>query len=141
VPAEAVETVLDAGRRASDLVVVDLPRYADACSTAVVSAADLLLLVVPAEVRAAASAARVAARVGALCPDVRLVVRGPAPSRLSGSDVARVLTLPLAGYLRAEPDLARSLERGDPPATRSGPLATFCAGLLDELLPAQRQAA
>ncbi|MCA1712866.1 MAG: CpaE-like family protein [Actinobacteria bacterium] len=144
VPAEAMETVLDAGRRASDLVVVDLPRHVDDCFGVVAALADVLLLVVPAEVRASAAAARVAARVTGLCADVRLVVRGPAPSRLSGSDVARVLGLPLAGYLRAEPDLAASLDRGEAPGARSGPLASFCAGWLAELLPqrpAERRAA
>jgi secretion/DNA translocation related CpaE-like protein len=140
VPAEAMATVLDAGRRSCDLVVVDLPRHVDDGFRVVAEHADLLLLVVPAEVRAAAAAARVAARVTALAADVRLVVRGPAPSRLSGADVARVLALPLAGYLRAEPDLAAALERGEAPGTRPGPLSSFCGGLLDELRPQRRAA-
>ena len=48
-----------------------------------------------------------------------------------------VLGLPLAGQIRAEPGLAAALERGDPPGRRTrGPLATFCAGFLGEVVPA-----
>jgi hypothetical protein len=64
--------------------------------------------------------------------DVRLVVRGPAPAGLTGELVADTLGLPLAGWLRPEPGLARTLERGDPPAASGrGPLATLCRDLLD----------
>jgi secretion/DNA translocation related CpaE-like protein len=141
VPADAIETVLEAGRRSGDLVVVDLPRHVDDCFRVVAATADVVLLVVPAEVRASAAAARVAAQLCVLCQDVRLVVRGPAPSGLTGDDVARVLQLPLAGYLRPEGGLDVALERGEPPAERDGPLAGFCGQLLDGLLPPARIAA
>jgi secretion/DNA translocation related CpaE-like protein len=141
VPAEAMEAVLDAGRRSAELVVVDLPRYVDETFRAVASLADVVLLVVPAEVRASAAASRVATRVARLCQDLRLVVRGPAPSRLSGADLAESLGLPLVGYLRPEPDLDRALERGEPPGARGGPLARLSERLLDDLLPAGRRAA
>src|SRR6266545_3554622 len=63
-----------------------------------------------------------------------LVVRGPAPGRLRPREIARALGLPLAGSLRAEPDLARALERGEPPAgTGKGPLASLCQRLISEL--------
>jgi secretion/DNA translocation related CpaE-like protein len=141
VPAEAMETVLDAGRRSGDLVVVDLPRHVDDCFRVAASLADVVLLVVPAEVRASAAAARVAARVGVLCADLRVVVRGPAPSGLSGRDVARVLGLPLAGYLKPEPALDRALESGVPPGSRTGPLSALAERLLEELSPPLRRAA
>ena len=141
VPAEAMHTVLDAGRRACELVVVDLPRHVDDTFRAVAAMTDVVLLAVPAEVRATVAAARVAARVVALCGDVRLVVRGPAPSGLSGEEVARVLGLPLAAYLREEPALAAALERGEPPGSRNGPLSKACGSLLAELLPPVRRAA
>jgi secretion/DNA translocation related CpaE-like protein len=140
-PTEAVESVLDAARRAADVVVVDLPRYVDDTVRVAASLADLLLVVVPAEVRATAAAARVAARVSVLCHDVRVVVRGPAPSGLTGVDVARSLSLPLQGFLAAEQGLERQLERGEPPGARGGPLADLAQDLLDEVLPAARRAA
>ena len=140
-PAAAMETVVDAGRRSCELVVVDLPRYVDDCFGAVASLADVVLLVVPAEVRATVAAARVAARVAALCGDLRVVVRGPAPSGLSADEVARVLGLPLAASLREEPALAQALEHGEPPGGRGGPLSKACAQLLTEVLVPLRRAA
>jgi secretion/DNA translocation related CpaE-like protein len=142
VPPEAMETVLEAGRRSCDLVVVDLPRALDDAGRIVLSLATAALLVVPAEVRAAAAATRVATQLVPLCPDVRLVVRGPAPAGLGPDDIARSLGLPLIGYLRPEPGLHRALERGEPPGRRvRGPLAVLCDDVLDDLLPAARRAA
>src|SRR5450759_3038179 len=73
--------------------------------------------------------------VQAHCPDVRVVVRGPAPAGLDADVIAASLDLRLAGQLRPEPGLAAALERGEPPARRgSGPLSRLCGRLLDELL-------
>jgi secretion/DNA translocation related CpaE-like protein len=136
VPESTMRTVLDAGCRINDVVVVDLPRRLDDAARMVLDRADLTLLVVPAEIRATAAAARVVAGAGLVAADLRVVVRGPAPAKLSAQTVAGCLGLPLAGELRAEPNLAVALERGVPPARRGrGPLATFCMGLLDQALP------
>jgi CO dehydrogenase nickel-insertion accessory protein CooC1 len=136
-----MRAVLDAGCRANDVVVVDLPRRIDDVSRSVLDRADLTLLVVPAEVRATAAAARVAAAASLIAVDLRVVVRGPAPSQLSAATVAGCLGLPLAGDLRAEPSIAAALERGDPPGRRGrGPLASFCLQLLEQVLPASGRA-
>jgi secretion/DNA translocation related CpaE-like protein len=135
IPAEAMDAVLSAARMAGDLVVVDLPRQIGPAGEIVLLASECTLLVVPAEVRAAAAAAAVAAVVSEFTRDLRLVVRGPAPAGLPAHAVAESLGLPLAGVVREEPGLAAALERGDPPARRGrGPLARFCAGVLDELV-------
>lgn len=134
VPAEAMATALDAGRRGQDLVVVDLPRRLDEASMLALGAADQGYLVVPAELRACAAAARVAAVAAPHCPSLAAVVRGPAPGGLRGPEVAQALGLPLAGTLRPEPGLARGLECGQAPAREGrGPLATLCQRLLREL--------
>lgn len=139
---DAVAAVLRAARRAYDLVVVDLPRGGDDAVRHVLHAADHVLLVVPAEVRATAAAGRVAASAGLLCSDLRVVVRAPGPGGLDGGAVARALGLPLAGQLRPEPGLDAALEHGEPPAARGrGPLAELCGRLLVEFAPALRQAA
>ena len=136
VDAPTMAEVLDLGRRAADLVVVDLPRALDDVAAEVLAAATCTLLVVPAEVRAAAAASRVAARAALLCRDLRLVVRGPSPGDVTAGAVARSLGLPLAADLRAEPHLERDLEEGRPPGARPRrPLAVACDALLDELLP------
>ncbi|HEX5510690.1 MAG TPA: septum site-determining protein Ssd [Actinomycetales bacterium] len=129
---EPVEAVLDAARRHVDVVVVDLARSFGPAGLAAVSALDTLLLLVPAEVRAVLSAARVLARVRPLVPDVRLVVRGPSPGGLDGEQVASALDLPLSAWLAPEPRLDRVLERGELPSRR-GPLMRFCAGFLQSV--------
>lgn len=141
VPPPAMVAVLDAGMRASDLVVVDLPRHGDPGVDPALRRLDTALLVVPAEVRATAAAARVAARLAGHCADLRLVVRGPSPAGLDGAGVAAALGLPLAGELRPEPGLAQALELGEPPPRRRrGPLSEFCEQFLRRLNDAGRAA-
>lgn len=133
VPPTAMAALLDAACRGSDLVVVDLPRAPDGAGRLALSRASTALLVVPAEVRACAAAARVAATISPDCADLRLVVRGPAPGRLPAAMVAHALALPLAGSMKAEPRLADTLERGEPPGRGPGPLARLCDRLVREL--------
>lgn len=141
-PHEAVGSVLRAGRRLHDLVVVDLPRRVDAVTETVLSVATRAYLVVPAEVRATAAAARIACGVAGLTHDVQVVVRGPAPSGLTGTLVAGSLGLPLAGWLDPEPDVVRALEHGRPPEIAGrAPLGVLCRSLLDDLRQVGRQAA
>jgi secretion/DNA translocation related CpaE-like protein len=141
VPAEAMAAALDAGRRGRDLIVVDLPRRFDDPALLALATADRAYLVVPAELRACAAARRVAAAASVHCPALSLVVRGPAPGGVEAEEVARLLGLPLAGVLRSEPRLARSLESGDPPAgSGRGPLADLCRRLLAEMHPRRHRA-
>lgn len=133
--AEAMSSVLEAAARACNIVVVDLPRRIDDAAQVALAAASVVLLLVPAEVRAAAAAARVASEVARFADDVRVVVRGPAPGGLDAVDIASALGLPLMGHLKAEPDLAVALERGEVPAGRGrGPLAEFCGRFLASAL-------
>ncbi|MGH3743348.1 MAG: septum site-determining protein Ssd, partial [Mycobacteriales bacterium] len=141
VPPAAMHALLDAGVAGSDLVVVDLPRHLDAASRHVVAAAATTLLVVPAEVRACAAAARLVPELVGPCADVRAVVRGPGPGRLAPELVAETLGIALAGSLRPEPHLADALERGEPPGRGPGPLARLCDRLVDEAVRARPAAA
>ncbi|MGH8890746.1 MAG: septum site-determining protein Ssd [Acidothermaceae bacterium] len=132
--ADAVAGVIEAAASSCDLVVIDVARRIDDIGETALASSDVALLVVPAEIRAAAAAARVAALVARIADDLRLVVRGPAPGGLHAADIAAALGLPIAGDLKAEPDLALALERGEAPAGRGiGPLAEFCADLLGAL--------
>jgi secretion/DNA translocation related CpaE-like protein len=133
-PVEAMAATMDAGRRGRDLVVVDLPRQLDDAAVIALQAADQVLLVVPAELRATAAAARVVANAQPHCAELSVVVRGPAPGGLKAREVARALDLPLAGTLRPEPGLSRGLERGEAPAgSGRGPLAILCQRIIAEL--------
>jgi secretion/DNA translocation related CpaE-like protein len=134
-PTEAMDATLDAGRRGSDLVVVDLPRHLDDAATRAAQLSDVVLIVVPADVRGCAAACRVAAQIGPHCRSLQLVVRGPAPGGLRSEDVGRAIGLPVAGTLRPEPDLPAALEEAESPAaTGKGPLAELCAELLDTVV-------
>lgn len=134
-PPDAMAAALDAGRRGRDLIVVDLPRRLDDAAAVVLQVADRALLVVPAELRAAAAAARVVDVVSAYRREMSVVVRGPAPGRLGPEDLARALGLPLAGMLPPEPRLAAALERGQAPGSAPrGPLATLCGRLIREVM-------
>lgn len=141
VPGEAADAALGAATRTADLVVVDLPRRLDDAAEEALARAATTLLLVPAEVRATAAASRVAASVAGQTQDLRLVVRGPAPSKLPAAVIADLLGLPLLGEMRPEPGLAATLERGVPPARNPrAPLARLCARALDALVPADASA-
>jgi secretion/DNA translocation related CpaE-like protein len=131
---EAMIAALDAGRRGRDLVVVDLPRRLEDPAIVALSTADRAYLVVPAELRACAAAARVAATALPHCDDLFVVVRQPSPGGLTVSEVADAVRLPLAGTLRTEPGLSAALERGEAPTSNGrGSLARLCDKLLADL--------
>jgi secretion/DNA translocation related CpaE-like protein len=133
IPAEAMQAVLGAAAGGVELVVVDLPRHTDPAAEVVLARADRTFLVVPAEVRAVASAGRVAKAVGGKTGDLRVVVRGPAPTGLEPQVVAACLGWPLAGFCRAEQGLSAALDRGDPPGHCPGPLSRLADRLLHDL--------
>jgi len=134
VPPEAMRVALSAGRRGSDLVVVDLPRqHPDLSSEPALAAGGPVLLVVPAEVRAVAAAQRMVAALNEHTTDLRVVVRGPSPAKISPQMVASTLGLPLVGWLRPEPHRAADQERGEPPGVQRGPLSKLCDRFLDSL--------
>lgn len=141
-PAEACAAVLELARAEYGIVILDLPRQLDAAGALAARAADLGLLVVPAELRATAAARRVVAAHREYLADLRLVVRGPVPAGLGVGEMVDALGLPLAGLLRPEPGLRAALDRGEPPGVRRrGPLSAFCRDLLAGALAERRVAA
>jgi secretion/DNA translocation related CpaE-like protein len=128
---EAMRPLLAASRAGSDLVVVDLPRRLDEAAAAVLEVSRRVLLVVTADVRACAAAARVRAGLQEHGAEVEVVVRRT--GRLPAARVAESLALPLAGVLRAEPGLAECLERGEPPGRGPGPLSRLADGVVADL--------
>jgi secretion/DNA translocation related CpaE-like protein len=134
-PSEAMAATIDAGRRGRDIIVIDLPRRLDEAAILALQSADRALLVVPAELRAAAAAGRVAALARPHCSSLAVVVRGPSPGSLRAKELAAALELPLAGVLRPERGLAAALERGETPgATGRGPLAALSRRIIDDLM-------
>ncbi|WP_227998098.1 septum site-determining protein Ssd [Nocardia australiensis] len=120
--AAAMHAVVEAGRAAGDLVVCDVSGERGPHADRMLDAADLVVLVVPARLRAVAAAESVAAYIRQRNPNQGLVVRGPAPGGLRGTEVAEVLDLPLLASVRAQAGLAARLERGGLTNCHRGPL-------------------
>jgi secretion/DNA translocation related CpaE-like protein len=130
---DAMSAVLAALSRACDLVVVDLPRSIAPSAAAALHATARTYLVVPAEVRATASAARLAAEIHSLTPDLRLVVREPGLASLSANTMATAVGISLAAEGRSDPRVARALEIGELPGRRArSPLARLADRVLDD---------
>ena len=127
--AAAVAAVVDAGRRAGDTVVCDLPRHLTPAALAALERSDLAVLVVPAEVRSCYAAARVVASAGEHAPRWGLVVRGPGPGGLTDADVATVVERDVLAAMRPQRGLERGLEQGRVPSGR-GPLAAAARAVL-----------
>ena len=139
IPGSVVDVVLESGRRAGDLTIVDVPRHPTAAGDRAVERADVVVLVVPADVRGCFSAARVAARLSDLGASPGLVVRGPSPGGIGAQDMSAALGLPVLAWMRPQPFLARDLESGRAPgADPHGPLARAAQSVLAQLLPVYR---
>jgi secretion/DNA translocation related CpaE-like protein len=133
-PAFAVREVLSAARRGFDLVVLDLPRHADAGVEETMTRCDWLLLVSTLTVPALSAASRVAARLPDAVP-ARLVTRGGA-ANVAPEEVARFLRVPLAVAMTDQRGLDEAINLGAGPVRSTrGPLARAartCLALLHE---------
>ncbi|MEV7557449.1 septum site-determining protein Ssd [Streptomyces sp. NPDC089795] len=135
VPPAAVRSVVAAARRRGGVVVVDLPRRVDEAVAEALAQLDLVLMVVPGELRSVAAAGRVAAGVRMVARDVRVVVRGRCPGGLDPESVAGLLGAPLAGEVPVEVGLPGRVAEGEPPGAQGrGSLARFCDGFWQRAL-------
>lgn len=129
VPAATVQTVLAAGRRGHELVVVDLPSRADDVAAEALAVATRTVLLVPTRVRAVAAARSRLGWLRRATPDLGLVVRET--GGLDPEEVARALDLPVLATMRDERGLAGWIDQGLGPVRRPrGPLARACAATL-----------
>jgi secretion/DNA translocation related CpaE-like protein len=133
IDAGPLAAVIDAGRRGGATVVCDLPRSFTLAVETALDAADLVVLVTSADVRACAAAVAIAPLLRAINPNVGLVVRGPAPGGLRSAEVARSVGLPLIAAMRSQPGLADALEHGGLRLRRRSPLAAAARRVLTVL--------
>jgi len=121
--AEVVADVLDALAASHDEVVLDLDRGALAGCGPLARCAVVLVLAAR-DLRSVAGVLALRGAVLAAVPDVRLVVRGPAPGGLGVLEMAHVVDLPVAASMGPQPGLDAALERGGGPVPRRrSPLA------------------
>jgi hypothetical protein len=130
---DAVAAVVEAGRRAGDVVACDLPRQLDLAAWAAIDRADLTVIVTPAELRACITARKCAEELANRGAPTQLVVRGPSPGGLRVDEIAEAVGIPVLAIMRPEPQLAQSLERGDFHPKHRGPLARAASATLAEL--------
>ncbi len=128
-----VSAVVDAGRRAGVTVVCDIPRQVTPVTETALCTADLVVVIAPADVRAAAATGALTRWVRAVNPNLGLVVRGPAPGGLRAVDLADGIGLPLLAAMRPQPGLAGALERGGLRLAARSPLAIAAARVLQVL--------
>jgi secretion/DNA translocation related CpaE-like protein len=133
--------VIDAGSRGGTTVICDLPRRSTDAVETVLDAADLVVVVAPADVRSCAAAAAIAPWVSAGNPNAGVVVRGPSPGGLRSVDVAEIVGLPLLARMRSQPGVADDLERGGLRLRRRSPLAAAARRVLAVLHRHQAAAA
>jgi secretion/DNA translocation related CpaE-like protein len=131
---EAMRSVLAAGQRCHELVVVDVPRRTDPAAEEALSRADHTLLLVRADLAGVSAGGRVAQQVGPVAQRVSLVVIHAGPSTIPGDLIAESLALPYATTLRPDRRIAAGAD-DDLVALRRrrGPLATTCRTILKQI--------
>ncbi len=130
--ASMVRSILAAAQRGSRLVVIDLPRRMDAAATEAAVVCDVVLVLCPTDVRAAAGAVLVAAPLRELRCDLRLVVRSGLGPAVDGGDLAALVDLALLGSLPTKTSVARLADEGLGIPSR-GQYADACRALLEDL--------
>ncbi|WP_158068934.1 pilus assembly protein FlpE [Cellulosimicrobium sp. CUA-896] len=122
------------------LVVLDLGRGTLVPGTPaheVAAACAEVLVVTPLDVPAVGGAAVLAARLDV---PAALVVRHPAPGRLSSAEVAHAVGLDVAAAVRRDRGLAGAVERGHGPCAGRGPVERVGRVLVRRYLDARRRA-
>ncbi|MDT7794398.1 MAG: hypothetical protein QOD59_3834 [Mycobacterium sp.] len=130
IDAAPLGAVIDAGSRGGATVICDLPRRSTGAVETVLDAADLVVVMAPADVRSCAAAAAIVPWVSSVNPNAGVVVRGPSPGGLRSADVANIVGLPLLAAMRAQPGVADALERGGLRLRHRSPLATAARRVL-----------
>lgn len=127
---DVLTPVLESLRGAPGVAVIDVPREG-ACTDAVLDASDHVVLLIPAELRPAAAAARLVARLSAARTTVTGVVRHRYWSGLSTTDIGDITRCTILAELGNLPRLSRTVELGGLPERLPGQLATTALLLLE----------
>ena len=114
---EPLTSVLDAGERGYDLVVIDVARWLEPATELALARSHRTVLVTSATVRGASAAARLSETLGDRCASLGLVTRHH-PGGVSAESVTSACGLPCLGAVPHVPSLARRCESGEGPALR-----------------------
>jgi secretion/DNA translocation related CpaE-like protein len=131
---EAMRSVLDAGQRGHELVVVDIARRTDPACEEALSRADHTLLLVRADVSGISAASRVARQIAPIAQRISVIAIQTGAGAVLGELVAESLALPHATSMR--PDRRITAASGEEFVTlrrRRGPLASACRTVLRQI--------
>ncbi|WP_149360412.1 septum site-determining protein Ssd [Lolliginicoccus suaedae] len=106
----ALEAILASARDSGRLTVCDMPRAGDESATLALAAADLTVIVVPANLRACAAAQKVMRWARPRSRDIGIIVRGPAPSGLAVTTISQACDARVIATMRPEPRLDSRLD-------------------------------
>jgi secretion/DNA translocation related CpaE-like protein len=131
--AEQITAVLGSAGRSHDLIVADLPRSFGEGSLAVLRRADLVLVIVPADLRGVAASRQLSVLLVEACSSLGVLVRQRRAGRITAGAVADALGFPVLGVVADEPALRAGAERGDPPGrSPRSQLSRICRALIAE---------
>lgn len=135
---DATAAVVAAASRAFRRVVIDLPRLQDPAAAVLTRAADRIIVITTAAVRAIAATSCLLADLAMGFAQVDLVVRDPGGGRCAVREVEQVVGIPVRVTIASEPAVAAAIDRGAGPLVRPrGSLARAC----DELLTVDARSA
>lgn len=131
---DVIADVLDALATSHDDVVLDLDRHHALAGGGALDRCAVVLVLAGRDLRSVAGVLALRAALVAAVPDVRLVVRGPAPGGLGVLELAHVVDLPVAASMASQRGFDAALERGGGPGLRrGGPLARAVGRLAMDL--------
>jgi secretion/DNA translocation related CpaE-like protein len=129
-----VDTVIAAGRRAFDLVVLDLPRSMDEAALSALRRSTVVVVVAPGDVRGVAAGQVLMRLLGDHGSDVRVLARTGPGLALEPEEIADAVGAPLIAELREDHRAAAGYARGEAPSLRSrGPWAASVEAVLTHL--------
>lgn len=123
--------VLRSTARSHDLTVLDLPRWLSGVEQEATVTADLVLVLVRADLRGLAAARELAGRL----PDqeTQVLLRGRRGAAVGPELVEQTLGWPVVATVADESAVRAATERGEPPARSRSALAKVCRWVLEQL--------
>jgi secretion/DNA translocation related CpaE-like protein len=133
VSTEAMRSVLAAGRRGHDLVVIDVARRADPAGEEALSRADHTLLLVRSDLTGVSAASRVAHQIGPFAQRIGVVAIRAGSGAMPGDLVAESLALPYVATMRPDRRIATTSGGDLLTVRRRGALASACRTVLSQI--------
>lgn len=111
-PPGGVGAIVGATKRGSRLVLLDLPRQADAVAAELIGELDTVLLVSGCDIRSATAATRMVEQLRPQCSDMRLIIGGDGVDGIDARDIGAAIGLRVESITRHTRRSQRSINDG-----------------------------